>query len=36
MKEKQKKKKNPLEDVLQDLEGYADGCDPEDLLSSGE
>jgi hypothetical protein len=33
---KKKKKKNPLDDVLEDLEEYSEGLPPEDLMSSGE
>ena len=31
-----KKKKNPLEEVLELLEEYHEDCDKEDLMSSGE
>jgi hypothetical protein len=30
------KKKNPLDEVMDELEGYAEGMAPEDLMSSGE
>lgn len=31
-----KKKKNPLNEVLEELEEYDEGCNPTDLMSSGE
>ncbi len=31
-----KKKTNPLEEVLDDLEKYSEGCDKDNLMSSGE
>ncbi len=31
-----KKKKNPLDEFLEDLEAYDEGCEPQDLMSSGE
>ncbi len=34
--EKKKKKKNPLDEFLEDLEEYDEGCEPQDLMSSGE
>jgi hypothetical protein len=30
------KKKNPLKDVLEELEKYDEGCESHDLISSGE
>lgn len=33
---KNRKKKNPLDDVLEQLEEYEEGCSPTDLMSSGE
>ena len=33
---KKKKKKNPLDDILEELEDYEEGCEPVDLMSSGE
>jgi len=33
---KEKKKKNPLDEVLEQLEDYEEGCQPTDLMSSGE
>jgi hypothetical protein len=38
MKEKKdkKKKKNPLDELLDELEKYDEGCDSHDLMSSGE
>ncbi|NQV90872.1 hypothetical protein HQ489_00180 [Candidatus Woesearchaeota archaeon] len=34
--EKKKKKQNPLDHYLDELEGYDEGCTPNDLMSSGE
>ncbi len=34
--DQKKKKKNPLEEMLEQLEKYDDGCEPKDLMSSGE
>ena len=31
-----KKKTNPLDDMLEQLEEYDEGCPPQDLMSSGE
>ena len=33
---KKTKKKNPLDEFLEELENYDDGCEPKDLMSSGE
>tara|TARA_Y100000031_G_C7941764_1_gene257427 strand:- start:203 stop:319 length:117 start_codon:yes stop_codon:yes gene_type:complete len=33
---KKKKKKNPFDELLEDLEGYDEGCESHDLGSSGE
>ena len=33
---KSKKKRNPLDDILESLDEYNEGCEPNDLLSSGE
>ena len=35
-KKKGKKKRNPLDDVLDDLEDYDEGCKSHDMMSSGE
>jgi len=35
-KDTMKKKKNPLEEMLEQLEKYEEGCEPKDLMSSGE
>lgn len=34
--EKNKKKRNPLDDLTDQLEKYSEGCETEDLMSSGE
>ncbi|MBI2103252.1 hypothetical protein HYT55_05390 [Candidatus Woesearchaeota archaeon] len=31
-----KKKKNPFDEMLEELETYEEGCDEKDLMSSGE
>lgn len=31
-----KKKRNPLKDMMDQLDKYSEGCDTEDLMSSGE
>ena len=36
MREKKKKKKNPLDEIMDELEEYDDGCESHDLMSSGE
>lgn len=35
-KEVKKKKKNPLDEILDELHDYAQDTQPEDLMSSGE
>jgi len=35
-KKTKKKKKNPLDEIMEDLEDYNEGCEPKDLMSSGE
>lgn len=31
-----KKKRNPLDEMMDQLDKYSEGCDTEDLMSSGE
>jgi len=35
-KDRSKKKKNPLDEVLDELENYDEECEKQDLMSSGE
>ena len=35
-KKTKKKKKNPLDEIMGELDNYDEGCEPKDLMSSGE
>jgi len=35
-KKTKKKKKNPLDEIMEELDNYDEGCEPKDLMSSGE
>jgi len=34
--QKEQKKKNPFDEIIEELESYDKGCDPLSLLDSGE